>query len=267
MRTNFYSYLEGTRPTLVPSTPELELWLEPARSAVLCIDMHRGHIGPEDQLTCPAPRARDRIAAHDDFHAAARALGVPIVHVQHWQRYGGIDDRHNRAENHMANWRILYDLYLPPNPLMDEHSWEGTPWLDLMVEVGPDDLFVRTKKRLSGFYPTDLEFLLRQLNVLNVVITGTNTDACCLSTAFDAANRDLRVLIPRDVVAGTSQEAEDAALLVMSLHAGLVVDGAALIAEWAARLGRPVPATPHLAPLVQQPAPAQAAATAATNGA
>ena len=104
----------------------------------------------------------------------------------------------------MANWRVLYYLYVEDNELMDEHSWEGTKWLDLITEEVAGDYYVRTKKRLSGFYPTDLEFLLHNLDVHNVVITGTMTDACVLSTAFDAANRDFRVIVPRDVVGGYS---------------------------------------------------------------
>jgi nicotinamidase-related amidase len=175
------------------------------------------------------------------FHARARELGIPIIHVQHWQRYGGIDDANSKAHNRGANWRVLYELYLPPNDLMLEHSWEGTRWLDLMVDEEEGDYYVRTKKRLSGFYPTDLEFLLRQLEVHNLVITGTFTDACDLSTAFDAANRDFRVVIPRDVVAGYSEEAENAALLIISLHLGLVVDAPALLAEWYARKGAQLP--------------------------
>ena len=101
-----------------------------------------------------------------------------------------------------------------------------------------NDYFVRTKKRLSAFYPTDLEFLLRNLDVDNVVITGTYTDACVLNTAFDAANLDFRVLVPRDVVAGYSEEAEHSALLIVSLHLGLVVDSEALLMEWQARKDR-----------------------------
>jgi nicotinamidase-related amidase len=120
---------------------------------------------------------------------------------------------------------------------MLEHSWEGTKWLDIMVDEAEDDYYIRTKKRLSGFYPTDLEFLLRQLDVHNVVITGTFTDACDLSTAFDAANRDFRVIVPRDIVAGYSEEAEHGALMIISLHLGIVVDGPALLREWFARKG------------------------------
>jgi biuret amidohydrolase len=242
MKTDMYCYLEDRDRTSVPPNDAFEQWLDPATTAVLEIDMHRGHVGPEDELSLAVPRARDRVEEHNAFQAAAREIGVPIIHVQHWQRYGGIDDANSRAHNRGANWRVLYELYLPPNPLMLEHSWEGTPWLDLITEEVEGDYYVRTKKRLSAFYPTDLEFLLRQLDVKNVVLTGTMTDACVLSTAFDAANRDFRVIVPRDIVAGYNDEAEHGALLCVSLHLGLVVDGPALLREWYERVGRELPA-------------------------
>ncbi len=238
MKTEMYCYLEDRERSVVPSNEAFERWLDPTTTAVLEIDMHRGHVGPEEALPLPVPRARDRVAEHNEFQAAARDLGVPVIHVQHWQRHGGIDDANSRAHNRGANWRVLYELYLPPNALMLEHSWEGTPWLDLITEEVEGDYYIRTKKRLSAFYPTDLEFLLRQMNVTNVVLTGTMTDACVLSTAFDAANRDFRVIVPRDIVGGYNDEAEHAALMCISLHVGLVVDGPALLREWGARIGK-----------------------------
>jgi biuret amidohydrolase len=241
MRTEMYCYLENRERRVLPSNPAFESWLDPAHSAIVCIDMHRGHVGPDEQLTCPAPRARAKIPAHNLFHALARDVGVPVIHVQHWQRYGGIEDARSKVLEGGANWRVLYELYLEPNDLMVEHSWEGTKWLDLMVEEDPADLYVRTKKRLSSFFPTDLEFLLRHLGVKNVVITGTYTDACDLATAFDAADRDFRVIVPRDVVAGYSERAEDAALQIISLHLGLVVDASALLDEWHARADKELP--------------------------
>jgi nicotinamidase-related amidase len=242
MKTEMYCYLEDRDRKVLPETPAFEKWLDPAQTAVLCIDMHRGHIGPEEQLTCDAPRARERIPHHDVFHAACRDIGMPVIMVQHWQRHGGADDITAKDLDGGANWRHIYPLYWPPSPLMDEHSWEGTKWLDLLVEHDPErDYYIRTKKRLSAFYPTDLEFLLRRLNVRNVVITGTMTDACDLSTAFDAANLDFRVIMPRDIVAGYSEAAEHGALMIVSLHLGLVVDAPALVREWYAREGREVP--------------------------
>jgi nicotinamidase-related amidase len=242
MKTDMYCYLENRDRKELPETTAFERWLDPARTAVVCIDMHRGHIGEEEELTCPAPRARARIEHHNLLHAACREIGVPVIMVQHWQRHGGADDINSKGRNVGANWRAIYPLYWPPNPLMDEHSWEGTKWLDLMVEHDPDvDYYVRTKKRLSAFFPTDLEFLLRKLDVDNIVISGTMTDACDLSTAFAAADLDFRVTIPRDVVAGYSEEAENAALMVVSLHLGLVVDAPALLREWYARAGSKLP--------------------------
>lgn len=246
MQTELYCYMEDGRKLVLPSgVPDyddaFETWLDPDKTAVVEIDMHRGHVGPDERLTLPAPRARARIPAHDRFHAECRNLGMPVIHVQHWQRYGGIDDLNNRKHNRMANWRVLYYLYIEDNELMDEHSWEGTKWLDLMTEEIEGDYYIRTKKRLSAFYPTDLEFLLRNLDVHNVILTGTYTDACVLSTAFDAANLDFRVIVPRDIVAGYSEIAENAALQVISLHLGLVVDAPALLAEYYARKGMELP--------------------------
>jgi nicotinamidase-related amidase len=242
MKTDMFCYLENRDRKELPETQAFERWLDPDHTAIVCIDMHRGHIGDDPELTCPAPRARARIEHHNLFHAACREIGIPVIHVQHWQRHGGIDDINTRRRNQGANWRAVYPLYWPPNPLMDEHSWEGTKWLDILIEHDPEvDYYVRTKKRLSAFYPTDLEFLLRNLDVDNVVITGTMTDACDLSTAFAAADLDFRVTMPRDIVAGYSEEAENAALLIVSLHLGIVVEGPALLREWYARKDTKLP--------------------------
>jgi biuret amidohydrolase len=244
MKTEMYCYLPDGSRKVLPPDPAFDLWMEPEKSAVVCIDMHRGHVGPEEQLPCPAPRARDRIPAHNRFHAAARDIDVPIIHVQHWQRHGGIDDLTSKARNSRANWRVLYQLYLPENPLTDELNWEGTKWLDLMVEADPErDYYVRTKKRLSAFYPTDLEFLLKQLDVYNVVLTGTLTECCVLNSALDAANRDLRVTVPRDVTGGLTEQYETWALGCIAMSFGLVVDSSALLAEWYARAGKQLPAS------------------------
>ena len=212
----------------------LSEWLAPAQSAIISIDMHRGHLGDEENITCPAPRGKTIIERHNWFCRAARACDIPIIHVQLWLRADGIDDVNGVSP---SNWRSLYEAYIGPNENQKNHSLEGTKWLDLMIETDPSDYYVRTKKRLSAFYPTDLEYLLRNLDRKNVVIIGAYTDCCDLCSAFDAANRMFRVVVPQDVTAGYSKEAEDAALFLISLHAGVVVDSEDLIAEWYKRCG------------------------------
>ena len=88
------------------------------------------------------------------------------------------------------------------------------------------------KRRLSAFYPTDLDFLLRNQRIETVVLDGGFTDCCVLNTAFDASNRNYRVIVLRDLVRGTDPHLEGAALAMVSLHLGLVMDSRELLDQW-----------------------------------
>ena len=55
MKTEMYCYLENREKKPLPS--RMDEWLDPDHTAVVCIDMHRGHLGTEPDVTCPAPRA------------------------------------------------------------------------------------------------------------------------------------------------------------------------------------------------------------------
>ena len=238
MKTEMYCYAPDGRRMPLPRDSVFEAWLDPERTAIACVDMHRSHVGDDPETPIPAPRATERVPAHNAFHAAARELGVRVIMVQHWQRFGGTDDINSDVVEGGTNWRHLERIFMNlERANMDRLGWEGTKWVDLMVEEDERDLYVRTKKRLSGFYPTDLEFLLHQLGIDNLVVDGTLTDCCVLNTAFDAANRDFRVIVPRDVAAGLDEDMERAAEKVIAYHLGLVVDAPALLREWSARVG------------------------------
>jgi nicotinamidase-related amidase len=208
-----------------------EDYLDPATTAIVSIDMHRGHLDPSPDCPCPAPRARDIVAPIDAFHDRARGLGIPIIHVRTILRRGGVDDVNGIS----AAWRRTFPLHVGPIPNSDAHAIEGSPWTELMTRVAPDDMIVETKKRLSAFYPTDLDFLLRNLRTETVVLDGGFTDCCVLNAAFDASNRNYRVIVAQDLVRGTDDTLEEAALAMVSLHLGLVVDSSDLLAEWERR--------------------------------
>ncbi len=205
-----------------------EEFADRARTAVISIDMHQGHLADTPDCPCPAPRARDIVEPIDAFHDRARRLGVPIIHVRTVLRRGGTDD----VNGLKSAWRLVFPLYVGDIPNADEHNLEGSRRTEFVTRVEPDDLVVETKKRLSIFYPTDLDFLLRNMRVRTVALNGGFTDCCVINAAFDASNRDYRVVVLRDLVRGTNDEMEDAALKMVSLHMGLVVDSVDLIGEW-----------------------------------
>jgi nicotinamidase-related amidase len=226
------AYFNGVRK---PVPDGFQEWLTPRVSAAVSIDMHRGHLDDSPDCPCPAPRARAIVDPINAFHRRCRALGVPVVHVKTVLRANGVDD----TKGYPAAWRLTFPVTVGPIPGADNHALEGTRWTELVTEVAPTDLVVDTKKRLSIFYPTDLDFLLRNLRVRTVVLTGGFTDCCVLNAAFDAGNHDYRVVVCRDLVRGTNEELEDASLKIVSLHLGLVVDSAALLAEWDSRRRAP----------------------------
>jgi nicotinamidase-related amidase len=168
------------------------------------------------------------VAPIDAFHDRVRTLGIPIIHVRSVLRRGGADDLNGIS----AAWRRTFPLHVGAIPNSEAHAIEGSRWTEFVTRVEPGDLIVETKRRLSAFYPTDLDFLLRNMRVETVVLNGGFTDCCVLNTAFDANNHNYRVLVARDLVRGTDDHLEAAALAMVSLHLGLVVDSADLIEEW-----------------------------------
>ncbi|MEN6543873.1 isochorismatase family cysteine hydrolase [Parvibaculum sp.] len=196
--------------------------------AIVSIDMHEGHLADTPDCPCPAPRAREIVEPLNEFHRAARALDIPVIHVRSVLRKGGADDINGIP----SAWRRTFPLYVGDIPNADEHAIQGTRWTNFVTEVAEGDLIVETKKRLSAFYPTDLDFLLRNMRIETVIFDGGFTDCCVLNSSFDASNHNYRVVVLRDLVRGTNDEMEDAALKIISLHLGLVMDSADLLAAW-----------------------------------
>ena len=225
------AYVYGERRELPDG---FEDFLDPKRTAIISIDMHQGHLADTPDCPCPAPRARQIVKPIDAFHERTREIGVPIIHVRSVLRKGGVDD----ARGGRAAWRRVFPLHVGPIPNSEEHAIEGSRWTEFVTHVDADDLLVETKKRLTPFYPTDLDFLLRNMETRTVVLNGVMTDCCVLNAAFDASNRDYRVIVLRDLVRGTNEEMEEAALKMVSLHLGLVMDADDLIAAWQGQKAR-----------------------------
>ena len=203
-----------------------EIFLGRSDTAVITIDMHDGHLSTDPDCPCPSPRGREIVEPLNGFMKEARALGMPIIHVRATLRKGGVDEK-----LYPSAWRFTFPITVGEIPNIAEHAIEGTRWNKMSIDVHDEDYMVTTKKRLSAFYPTDLEMLLRNLGIRRVVLTGCMTDCCVINTAFDAANRDFRVVVPRDLTRG-SEDLEEAAQRIISLHLGLVVDSQDLLEEW-----------------------------------
>jgi nicotinamidase-related amidase len=71
------------------------------------------------------------------------------------------------------------------------------------------------KARHSTFYGTPLEYLLDEMGVARLVLSGQVTEQCILYSALDAYVRHFEVVIATDAVAAIYEELGDAALKMM----------------------------------------------------
>jgi nicotinamidase-related amidase len=87
---------------------------------------------------------------------------------------------------------------------------------DLVKPIVPEDgTRFLTKVRHSAFYSTSLGYLLGQLGIERVILTGQVTEQCILYTALDAYVRHFTVVLPCDGVAHIDPELRDASLTMM----------------------------------------------------
>jgi biuret amidohydrolase len=184
-----------------------QLELKPAETAVITIDMHRGHLDM-DVATMPArPEDAKRVIANArqvlDF---SRKLQIPVIHVVLVYR-----KLKNIGSEGMTSpfWKAMHaaqgetDRLTPGRKsTVREHNIEGSPGTQIIPELYKEgDYVISNKKRLDCFYGTDLRQLLDTLKVKNVVLMGINTNTCVLNTSFTAFNFDYRVVVLSDCVA------------------------------------------------------------------
>jgi biuret amidohydrolase len=184
-----------------------QLELKPAETAVITIDMHRGHLDM-DVATMPA-KPEDAARVIKNARAVldhARKLKVPVIHVVLvYRRIPGIGSEGMTS----PFWKAMHaaqgetDRLTPGRKsTVREHNVEGSPGTQIIPELYKDgDYVINNKKRLDCFYGTDLRQLLQTLGVKNVVLMGINTNTCVLNTSFTAFNYDYRVVVLSDCVA------------------------------------------------------------------
>lgn len=87
------------------------------------------------------------------------------------------------------------------------------------------------KHRYSAFYNTDLETVLRCLEVKDLVISGIMTNNCCESTARDAYLRDYRVFFLADGTGSVNEEMHLASLLNLAFGFAYVTTAKEIVQE------------------------------------
>jgi nicotinamidase-related amidase len=171
------------------------------KPALIVIDIQAGIFDDkiEKRAIAHMPGYEERMAKARIAIDKARELDIPVIFIQ---------------EVHRPD---LVDFGRELDGSEDIHCLEGDPNTEVAVkEMGflPTDYLIK-KRRYSAFFGTDFEILLRGLNVDTLLLCGGLTDVCVHYTFVDGHQSDYFCRVIEDCVAGSSEDAHEAALRAM----------------------------------------------------
>ena len=181
--------------------------LDPARTALLVVDMQRAFV--ERGQAMEVPPARDLIPRIQELVGIFREHGLPVVFTEFTYSpaapllVGELHPEHRPA--------------VPGAPTgfgrPSSSCLEGEDNARVIRELAPrpDELVIR-KHYYDGFNGTVLDGALRARGIRTLVITGTMTDICVLGTVVGAFNREYRLIVVEDGVATLWPEIQRATL-------------------------------------------------------
>jgi len=184
-----------------------ELHLSAKETAIVTIDMHRGHLDMDVATMPTKPEDAKRVIANaKQVLEFSRKNNLQVIHVVLvYRKIPGLG-----SEGMVSPfWKAMHaaqgetDRLTPGRrSTVREHNVEGSPGTQIIPELYREgDYVIDNKKRLDCFYGTDLRILLETLKIKSVVLMGINTNTCVLNTAFTAFNFDYRVVVLSDCVA------------------------------------------------------------------
>jgi ureidoacrylate peracid hydrolase len=200
------------------------LRLEPARTALLVVDMQRGFVEPGQAMEVPP--ARQTVPAIRALLDAFRAAGLPVVFTAFVYSprvpllVGELHPEHKPAA--------------PGAPRGFGHPssccLEGDPSADIIDVLTPREGEPVIRKRwYDAFAGSELDGVLRARQIGSLVVVGTMTDICVLATVVGAFNREYRITVVDDAVSTLTLEIQRATLDIIGRAFGRVVSSKSVI--------------------------------------
>lgn len=153
---------------------------------------------------------------------ACRDAGIPVVHVRVMNLSGDSAD---------TSWRYkMMGIFVPP----------GSKDADFIEELEPLPGEVVLNKTTSNvFLSTNADFVLRNMGVDTLIMTGVVTNNCVESSTRGAGDLGYRVLLVGDACAAWTQEGHDYCLRHLDRNFALVKTTEQVLAEIAAVAPQP----------------------------
>jgi nicotinamidase-related amidase len=192
---------------LAKPLPDFEI--KPGKTALLLIDM-QNLVSSKPLLQealnagLPEREVREALREYDQrvskavknagrILQACRKKGYDVVHIKLGAQTS--NPRHTAKINRKADFIVPMDA-------------EKAKFLDEVKPAKGELIFPKTNG--GAFTGTNLDFVLRNMDIDSIIVTGFLTDQCVLATAICGGDIGYNVLLVEDACTGTTKENHDA---------------------------------------------------------
>jgi biuret amidohydrolase len=192
-------------------------WIEPARAAILIIDMQADFCAPGgymDSMGFDTTPLRAPIKPIGNVLEAARAAGLMVIHTRQGYRADHAD---------FPEFRRVRNRYRGAAPGQDGPSLvRGTPGWEIIDELAPAPGEAIVDKRANGaFHGTDLADLLMARGISQLAFCGNTIDVCVHTTLRDANDRGFECLLLADCCGCVDPALHAAAVEMVTIEDGV----------------------------------------------
>lgn len=199
------------RAARISANPQ-NLLIDLHKTAVVVVDMQNDFCRPDGWMGALGVDTSGALALVDPINrvtSAARAASVPVV----WLNWGVRPDGANLApitrypfsdkRTFVGLGGVVGSEKRPSYHLLEKGGW-GAEIIDTLA-VDAHDIHV-DKHRISGFWDTPLDSILRNLQVRTLFFAGVNSDHCVLGSLMDASFLGYDTVMLEDCVATSSPD-------------------------------------------------------------
>jgi nicotinamidase-related amidase len=195
------------------------LQIDPARTALLIIDMQRDFLEPGgfgESLGNDVSRLRTAVGPIKSLLQRARAKGMLIIHTREGHRADMSDAPHAKVERGSPTSRI--GVHGPLGRILIRGEYGH----DIVSELAPlAGEPVVDKPGKGSFYATDLHLILLNRVIDALIVCGVTTEVCVHTTVREANDRGFRCIVPGDACASYFPEFHEVALRMIKAQGGI----------------------------------------------
>jgi nicotinamidase-related amidase len=203
---------------MVDAEPEA-LPIEPARTAVVMIDMQRDYLergGFGEALGNDVSHLNAAVAPCRALLETARRRQMLIIHTREGHRPDLSDAPRAKVERGAPSMRIG-----APGPMgrILIRGQRGHGIIDALAPRPGEPVVDKPGK--GAFYATDLHLILQNQNIETLIVCGVTTEVCVHTTVREANDRGYRCLVPGDCCASYFPEFHDVGLRMIKAQGGI----------------------------------------------